>query len=181
MKMKTLAIAAMSVLSLSSVAANAATVSVFGGDVHFQGSVTNGACAVSAATSNQIVNLGQVKAANMATKGDTSNSVGFTIDLLDCDITVASTAAFAFSGVADSSDPNLLALQSSTAGGATNVAVQILDGVGKVMGLNAAKYGTPVALVNGTNKIPFQARYYATGAATAGTADADATFNIQYQ
>ncbi|EKH2362276.1 type 1 fimbrial protein subunit FimA, partial [Escherichia coli] len=28
---------------------------------------------------------------------------------------------------------------------------------------------------------PFQARYYATGQATAGIANADATFKVQYQ
>lgn len=181
MKMKTLAIAAMSVLSLSSVAANAATVSVFGGNVQFRGSVTNGACAVSADTSDQIVNLGQVKAATLNAAGKTSTAVGFNIDLEDCDITVASTAAFAFTGVAHTANPNLLAVQSSAAGAATNVGVQILDSKSNVMGLNGATYGTPVALINGKNSIPFQAQYYSTGAATAGTADADATFNIQYQ
>ncbi|EOT4280195.1 fimbrial protein, partial [Escherichia coli] len=36
-------------------------------------------------------------------------------------------------------------------------------------------------LTDGTNKIPFQARYYATGQATAGIANADATFKVQYQ
>ncbi|EPH6884844.1 fimbrial protein, partial [Escherichia coli] len=36
-------------------------------------------------------------------------------------------------------------------------------------------------LNNGTNTIPFQARYFATGAATPGAANADATFKVQYQ
>ena len=47
----------------------------------------------------------------------------------------------------------------------------------------AADYPTATfpALNDGTNIIPFQARYYATGAATAGTANADATFKVQYE
>ena len=36
-------------------------------------------------------------------------------------------------------------------------------------------------LNNGTNTIPFQARYYAIGEATPGAANADATFKVQYQ
>ncbi|EFM3139576.1 type 1 fimbrial protein subunit FimA, partial [Escherichia coli] len=36
-------------------------------------------------------------------------------------------------------------------------------------------------LSDGTNKIPFQALYIATGQSTAGTANADATFKVQYQ
>jgi P pilus assembly protein, pilin FimA len=182
MKMKTLAIVALSALSLGSVAANAATVSVFGGDVHFTGSVVNAACAVNANSINQTVQLGQVRSASLSSVGMTSSSVGFTIDLDDCDTTVAAKASFAFLGTAiDSTNPNVLALQNSAAGGATNVGVQILDSTGAVLGLDGASYSAQTTLINGKNVIPFQARYFATGAATAGTADADATFNIQYQ
>lgn len=182
MKIKALAVIAMSMLSLGSVAANAATVSVHGGDVHFRGSVVNAACAVSADTIDQTVQMGQVRAANLSAKGDVSSAKNFYITLLDCDTSVASTAAFAFSGVAvDSANPTVLTLQGSAAGAAKNVGVQIMDFRNQALALDGATYSTPSTLINGTNQIPFKAHYYATGAAVAGTADADATFKIQYQ
>lgn len=75
----------------------------------------------------------------------------------------------------------MLALQSSAAGSATNVGVQILDRTGNVLALDGATFSEQTTLNNGTNIIPFQARYYATGVATPGAANADATFKVQYQ
>ncbi|WP_058913906.1 type 1 fimbrial major subunit FimA [Entomohabitans teleogrylli] len=182
MKIKNLAIMTLAALSLSSVAAHAATVSVQGGDVHFVGTVVNAACAVNTNSVNQTVQMGQVRTVNLAAAGDVSTAVGFNIQLDDCDTSVASKAAVAFSGTAvNSTNSNVLALQSSAAGGATNVGVQILDNTGTPLGLDGASYSAQTTLINGTNILPFQARYYAIAAATAGTANADATFKIQYQ
>ena len=47
--------------------------------------------------------------------------------------------------------------------------------------VNVSRFDWRAALNNGTNTIPFQARYFATGAATPGAANADATFKVQYQ
>ena len=169
MNAKIFVIAAMSALSLSSAAALANTTTVNGGTVHFKGEVVNAACAVDAGSIDQTVQLGQVRSAKLATAGSTSSAVGFNIQLDDCDTSVATKASVAFSGTSvDTTNTSVLALQNSAAGSATNVGVQILD-----------KTGTP--LNDGTNIIPFQARYYATGAATAGTANADATFKVQYE
>ena len=49
------------------------------------------------------------------------------------------------------------------------------------LALDGASFGAQTTLSNGTNVIPFQARYFATGVATAGTANADATFKVQYE
>ncbi len=57
MKIKTLAIVALSALSLSSTAALAATTTVNGGTVHFKGEVVNAACAVDAGSLDQTVML----------------------------------------------------------------------------------------------------------------------------
>lgn len=182
MKIKTLAIVVLSALSLSSTAALAET-TVNGGTVHFRGEVVNAACAVDAGSTDQTVQLGQVRSARLASAGETSNAVGFNIQLNDCDTEVATKASVAFYGTAVDSTTNakILALQSSAAGGATNVGVQILDSTGTPAGLDGTTFGAATTLIDGTNVIPFQARYYATGAATAGTANADATFRIQYE
>ena len=173
MKIKTLAIVVLSALSLSSAAALADTTTVNGGTVHFKGEVVNAACAVDAGSVDQTVQLGQVRTASLKQAGATSSAVGFNIQLNDCDTTVATKAAVAFLGTAiDATRTDVLALLSSAAGSATNVGVQILD---------SATFSAQTTLNNGTNTIPFQARYYAIGEATPGAANADATFKVQYQ
>ncbi len=182
MKIKTLAIVVLSALSLSSTAALADTTTVNGGTVHFKGEIVNAACAVDAGSIDQTVQLGQVRSAKLAAEGNTSSAVGFNIQLDDCDTTVATQASVAFTGTAvDGANPTVLALQGSASGGATNVGVQILDNTGTALELDGATFSSATTLSDGTNIIPFQARYYATGAATAGTANADATFKVQYQ
>lgn len=182
MKIKTLAIVVLSALSLSSTAALAAATTVNGGTVHFKGEVVNAACAVDAGSVDQTVQLGQVRTASLAQEGATSSAVGFNIQLNDCDTTVADKAAIAFLGTAiDGNHPNVLALQSSAAGSATSVGVQILDRTGNALTLDGATFSAQTTLNNGTNTIPFQARYYAIGEATPGAANADATFKVQYQ
>ena len=184
MKIKTLAIVVLSALSLSSTAALAETTptTVNGGTVHFKGEVVNAACAVDAGSVDQTVQLGQVRTASLAQEGATSSAVGFNIQLNDCDTTVATKAAVAFLGTAiDATHTDVLALQSSAAGSATKVGVQILDRTGAALALDGATFSAQTTLNNGTNTIPFQARYFATGAATPGAANADATFKVQYQ
>ena len=182
MKIKTLAIVVLSALSLSSTAALAAVTTVNGGTVHFKGEVVNAACAVDAGSVDQTVQLGQVRTASLKQTGATSSAVGFNIQLNDCDTDVASKAAVAFLGTTiDTNHTNLLALQSSAAGSATNVGVQILDRTGNELTLDGATFSAQTTLNNGTNTIPFQARYYAIGEATPGAANADATFKVQYQ
>ncbi|EEW2248538.1 type 1 fimbrial major subunit FimA [Escherichia coli] len=182
MKIKTLAIVVLSALSLSSAAALADTTTVNGGTVHFKGEVVNAACAVDAGSVDQTVQLGQVRTASLKQAGATSSAVGFNIQLNDCDTTVATKAAVAFLGTAiDATRTDVLALQSSAAGSATNVGVQILDRTGNALTLDGATFSAQTTLNNGTNTIPFQARYYAIGKATPGAANADATFKVQYQ
>ena len=101
---------------------------------------------------------------------------------LECPSSVATKASVAFSGTAiNSTNSTVLALQNSAAGSATNVGVQILDSTGTPLALDGATFGAATTLNDGTNVIPFQARYFATGAATAGIANADATFKVQYE
>ncbi len=78
---------------------------------------------------------------SLAQEGATSSAVGFNIQLNDCDTTVADKAAIAFLGTAiDGTHPNVLALQSSAAGSATKVGVQILDRTGAALALDGATF-----------------------------------------
>lgn len=176
--------------ALSPAFVSAATVVTPGGQVHFTGEVVNGTCAVDAGSVDQTVALGQVRANALTKVGDFSQNVGFNIVLKDCAPgaddgqggTLPTTAAIIFSGVtAGTANTNILALQSSAAGGATNVGVQVLDRAGQPVAFDGSTASAKTNLTDGTNTIPFQARYAATGQATAGTADADATFTVQYE
>ncbi|MDA8480759.1 type 1 fimbrial major subunit FimA [Citrobacter sp. Awk 4] len=169
------------VLAALSMASSAYAVTVNGGTVHFVGEVVNAACAVNADSVDQTIQLGQVRSASLATAGQTSPSVGFNIRLSDCDTTVSTQASVAFTGTAMPANADVLALQSSAAGSATNVGIQILDRTSTPLSLNGTTFSANTTLIDGTNVIPFQARYFATGAATPGQANADATFQVQYQ
>ncbi|HAM7452722.1 TPA: fimbria/pilus periplasmic chaperone [Escherichia coli] len=70
-------------------------------------------------------------------------------------------------------------MQSSAAGSAQNVGIQILDRTGEVLVLDGATFSAKTDLIDGTNILPFQARYIALGQSVAGTANADATFKIE--
>lgn len=60
------------------------------------------------------------------------------------------------------------------------VGIQILDRTGEVLILDGATFSAKTDLIDGTNILPFQARYIALGQSVAGTANADATFKVQY-
>lgn len=85
-----------------------------------------------------------------------------------------------FLGTTVTSNDDTLALQSSAAGSAQNVGIQILDRTGEVLILDGATFSAKTDLIDGTNILPFQARYIALGQSVAGTANADATFKVQY-
>ncbi|EJB5738347.1 hypothetical protein MSV52_001705 [Escherichia coli] len=61
-----------------------------------------------------------------------------------------------------------------------NQTIQILDRTGEVLILDGATFSAKTDLIDGTNILPFQARYIALGQSVAGTANADATFKVQY-
>ncbi|HAI7261898.1 TPA: type 1 fimbrial major subunit FimA [Escherichia coli] len=180
MKLKHVGIIVVSVLAMSSAAVSAAegdesvTTTVNGGVIHFKGEVVNAACAIDSESMNQTVELGQVRSSRLAKAGDLSSAVGFNIKLNDCDTNVSSNAAVAFLGTTVTSNDDTLALQSSAAGSAQNVGIQILDR------LDGATFSAKTDLIDGTNILPFQARYIALGQSVAGTANADATFKVQY-
>lgn len=186
MKLEVLAIAAVAASILSSATAFAGDPvppkpAVNGGEVHFKGEIVNAGCAIDNNSINQTVQLGQVRSVKLKDTGSMSTPVGFRIQLDDCDISIASKASFAFSGTAVEGHNDVLALQSSSAGGANNVGIQIVDKDGKAMLFDGATFSNKSVLNNGTNIIPFQARYFSLGSATAGTANADATFKVQYE
>lgn len=178
--MNKIALLIVSTLALGSGSVFAATVAD-GGTIHFKGSVVSAACAVDADSDGQTVPMGQVRTAKMDSAGKISSAVGFKIQLNDCDTTVATKASVAFSGASVAANPTVLALQGSASGSAENIGIQILDNIGTPLALDGSTFSNAAVLKDGKNILDFQARYYATGVATAGAANADATFKVQYE
>lgn len=173
---------AAALLSAGTMATAATTVP--GGTVHFTGQIVNAACAVSAGSTDQTVNLGQYRTANFTAVGDRSGTVPFKIQLQDCDTSVSTQASVAFSGTADSTDTTVLNvgnISGGASGSASGVGIEIADQLGKVLTPNGSVYSTAQNLIDGVNVLNFTARYKSTAAAvTPGQADADATFTMQY-
>ena len=153
---------------------------VQGGTVEFEGSVVDAACAVTADTSNQIVNMGQVRLAALTGKDSVANQkTPFSIKLADCDTTVASQASVTFDGNAAAGEAGVLD-NTSGAGSAAGVGIQIYDKDGSALDLGTASQA--VTLIDGDNTLNFSADYYQTAdTATAGSVDTTATFNVTYQ
>ncbi|MEX3137566.1 fimbrial protein [Serratia ureilytica] len=180
MKIKTL-INLIAAASLSAPLVSTAETTVAGGKVNFIGEVVNAACAVSVGSTDQNVELGQIRTAKLAEAGKTSNAVGFNITLEDCDTSVSTTAAVAFEGTTIDESKQVLALSGGASGVATNVGIQIFHGtITTPLVLNGDTFTNAVTINDGRNVIPFKAKYYATGAATPGSANAEANFKIQY-
>lgn len=171
--------------SLLSASGMALAVTVAGGTVHFKGDIVNAASAVSTNSADQVVNLGQYRSARFTDVGVYSGKVPFTINLEDCDTTVSTTAAVAFTGAADGNDNTLLAVSnigSGSAGSANGVGIEISDQAGSVLTPNGSVFSAAQTLIDGSNTLHFTARFKSTLAAvTPGAADADATFTLQYQ
>ncbi|ENV91980.1 type 1 fimbrial major subunit FimA [Acinetobacter bereziniae] len=182
MKLSLLKIATLSALAISGSAFAADAVTVNGGTVHFTGELVNAACAVSTESANQTVDLGQYRIARLEAAGDKTTPVPFQIKLVDCDPTVQATAAVAFYGQAETSNPNLLTVSAgSNATSATNVGIEISDDTSKILGVSGSSFSTPKNLIAGDNTLQFSARYVATGKSTPGQANADATFVVKYE
>ncbi|MBJ3817071.1 fimbrial protein [Shimwellia pseudoproteus] len=172
-------------LLASGVSAFAATSTVFGGNIHFTGRIVNAACAVSAESTDQTVNMGQFRTAKFTAAGDYSGKVPFTIKLEDCDTAVSTKASVAFNGPADKLDNTILGVSNvagGAAGSASGLGIELRDHLDNVLIPNGSTYSTPFTLVDGKNVLHFSARYKATSkTVTPGQADADATFTMQYQ
>lgn len=172
-----------SLFSVATLASAATTVS--GGTVHFTGQIVNAACAISADSMNQTVNMGQFRTARFKAVGDRSGDVPFQIKLLDCDTSVSTKASATFVGAADATDATVLSVSNISGGGAgsaSGLGIELTDSKGLVLTPNGVVFSTPATLTDGANVLNFNARYKSTKASVLpGQADADATFKIKYE
>lgn len=167
------AFAATSVLSVSNAFAA-------GGTVNFSGEILDSACTVDVASQNQSVELGKYNKTEFTAPGSKTAAKDFNIVLKDCPETVES-ATVRFDGTPEATNTSLLAIDSSVAGAATGVAINLMT---------ADKVDLPLHGENGysyalssteDNTLKFYAQYQSTAAAvTAGPANSVANFSVNY-
>lgn len=190
-------------LALSSVFM-AGSVLAADGTVHFRGEVVDSTCEVTAATKDQVVDLGKVNRTTFVNTGDLAAPTAFSIDLYKCPETYK-TASVRFDGTEDDNGNGNLKIGTPvdnsgdaaaglnpsdnsgdyTGTGATvvagGVAIRLFNRTGNTP-LGLYTNSTPAPISNGTASMKFIARYVSTETSvTPGTANADSQFTVEYQ
>ncbi|CDN01682.1 TPA: fimbrial protein [Klebsiella quasipneumoniae] len=151
-----------------------------GGQVNFNGSITDSSCNVDSSSTGQTVDLGKWTSTYFTSTGFETTKTPFHIKVTDCPASIK-TVAVLFDGARDPSDNTLLA----TTGGAAGVAIKLYEddkstavSLGSVS--KAKNVVTGATAGTGTADLKFFADYISTGAVTAGDANGTANFNMIY-
>jgi type 1 fimbria pilin len=89
------------------VAARNHVVTIIGGDVHLRGSLTEGACVISAESEDMHVDMGQYRNDNFLGVGsESSRSIPFVVHLTDCNPALATRIGISFNGMTDPKEPD---------------------------------------------------------------------------
>lgn len=160
------------------------------GEISFVGTINASTCSVSVGdmnnNANSSVSLGNVSAQSLKKLNDTAGAAAFEIRLQssgaeneDCNLS-GKTATVRFLSMNGAAGPNgeWLALDGAgTEGVARNVAIQIRDTKGNdvQLGRSSSEYADL------SIPLRFTANYIATGLATPGTANAKASFSVDYK
>ncbi|SUW63742.1 Type-1A pilin [Buttiauxella agrestis] len=166
-------VAAIAAVSASNAMATAGT-------VNFTGLILDTACTVDVASQNQTVPLGEYNKSEFTAQGAVTAAKKFSIVLKDCPEAIK-IAHVRFDGQPEVSDSTLLAIDSTTPGAATGVAINLMsaDKVQLPMhGENSYRYNlTDTA----DNVLDFYAQYKSTATTvTAGPANSVASFSVVY-
>ncbi|MFP2514402.1 fimbrial protein [Buttiauxella agrestis] len=161
-------------------AVSASNAFAISGTVNFTGEILDAACTVDVASQNQTVALGAYNKSEFTTSGDVTAAKRFSIVLKDCPATVTA-AHVRFDGTPEASNPDLLAIDSTVAGAATGVAINLMsaDMVQLPLhGENPYRYNLSSSADNTLN---FYAQYKSTvNTVTAGPANSVANFSVIY-
>ncbi|MHA0949043.1 fimbrial protein [Enterobacter ludwigii] len=154
---------------------------VYGGQVHFTGSLVDAPCSVDNDSASQTVKIGQFQTSKFDKTGATSAEKQFNIHLADCSVETYKNAQITFSGSTVQGDSKKLSLNGDGAGSATGVAIQLKDNKGEILGLDGNQPSSAQALTDGDSYLKFSAQYVSIAdKVTAGKANSDVDFNITY-
>jgi major type 1 subunit fimbrin (pilin) len=151
------------------------------GTVNFTGEILDAACTVDVASQNQTVALGAYNKTELNTGvGVKTAAKKFNIVLKDCPSTV-SQAHVMFDGTPETTDSTLLAIDSTVAGAATGVAINIMSADKNPLPLHGDNTYRYILTSTADNNLDFYAQYQSTTTAvTAGPANSAASFSVVY-
>ncbi|MBU9833563.1 fimbrial protein [Rahnella sp. L72c] len=149
------------------------------GVINFTGNITGSACVVDTSSVAQSVNLGTVsRNAFSGGSGATAAAKRFNIVLRSCPESISS-ATVRFDGNTNAVNSSILALDSTQT--ATNVGVALYEQDGLTL-IPVGNDSASVALQEDVdNTLTYFAKYMATGAVGAGTANSSTAFSVIYQ
>lgn len=169
----------MAALAASS-ALTATTVFAAAGTVNFAGNILDSACDVDIASQNQVVVLGDYYKTEFTATGARTPATKFNIVLKNCPVTVTN-AKVRFDGTPDTSNSNLLAIDSSVAGAATGIAINLMTADKADLPLHGTNAYTYMLSSTADNTLDFYAQYISTAATVvAGPANSVANFSVVY-
>lgn len=149
------------------------------GTVTVTGKIVDQTCTVGGTSGDYTVVLPTVAKSSLATVATTNGDTKFTINLTACP--VGNVGVYY-----DNTNPNTnTAGRLNNTGSATNVNIQLLNSAKTIIDLSKDRTGqnivtSNVATANGSASLDFYARYYATGATTAGNVSTTATYYVVY-
>ncbi len=159
------------------------------GMITISGMITDTTCDISVnnGANDAIVTLPTVSTSVLTAAGNTAGSVPFSIALTNCGTGSSKASTWFESG---ESVDNASGRLNNTAGSAANVQVELLNkdlmpiragGTAGSQSAAAANNDVAVDISQGSGTLNYYARYYATGAATAGTVMSRVQYTIVYQ
>lgn len=148
------------------------------GTINIDGSIEEPGCTISPDSVNQTISLGNIASSQLSQPGETSLPITFKISFEHCS-SVTKTLALRFNGTSDSTNPDLVAIDSDP-GAASGIAIAIKDSTSHLLPINTSTgtYSTPYSY----GSLTYYAQYMATKSnVTAGTANATVTFSMTYE
>ena len=149
------------------------------GTVNFNGNILDAACDIDVASKDQVVVLGDYYKTEFPAAGSRTAATKFDI-LKNCPVTVTN-AKVRFDGTPDLSNASLLAIDSSVAGAATGVAINLMTADKADLPLHGSNgYSYPLSST-ADNTLNFYAQYVSTtSTVVAGPANSVANFSVVY-
>ncbi len=166
---------------LAAFAAPAAFAAAGQGTVTFNGNLTDSTCTLDGLDANNNLNvaLPTISTKTLAAAGNTAGATMFQLKVKDCSADVTKVAAHFETTNLETVSRGAKNLKDGVTGGATKVAVQLLDGDGTTV-LNLGTKGSPVTVTSGAATMYYGGRYYALGQTTAGAVQSVVTFTLAY-
>lgn len=178
MKKVTLALSVMAALGIANLAQAAST-----GTITFNGELTASTCDVSVEGQgpDATVVLPTLGTNVLDTPSKTAGDTRFVMALTNCAGTLQTASAYFEDGATVNAQGRLI-----NSGTATNVDLQLLDGSGSrgVINVGSGTQATTTTYVDtstGSASLPYDVRYFATAATTAGTVVSSVVYSLQYK